>query len=264
MSKKNRVMFINGTITVDPSGTPDVTTLDDSNAVIIMNENENLFFAGSHPTNIEMHTVKFKGKLVLKNVPFRKETLEKILGMTTAAGTLADGVTVSQNSKQSLSTGYDKPEIEVLIKGSDNTTGARIEVYSAKAVVTNNLEIPLSSNEFFQQDIELECLGNPASLTNAVFEIREETISAVSEPVFSSVYPATGPAAGGTPITIIGANFEANPVVTIGGVAATDEVAVSSTVLTCVTGAHAAGAVDIVITNADTGAVTAVAAFTYA
>ena len=264
MSKKNRVLFINGTITVDPAGTPDVTTLDDSNAVILMNENENLFFAGAHPTNIEMHTVKYKGKLVLKNVPFRKETLEKILGMTTAAGTLADGVTVSQNSKQSLSAGYEKPEIAILIKGTDNTTGARIEISCPKAVVTNNLEVPLSSNEFFQQDIELECLGNPASLTNAVFEVREETISAVSEPIFSSVYPATGAAAGGTPITIIGANFEANPVVTVGGVAATSAVAVNAGVLTCVTGAHVAGAVDIIITNVDTGTVTAVAAFTYA
>jgi hypothetical protein len=263
MAKKNRVLFINGTITIDPSGTPDLTTLADASAVVLAMENENLFFAGAHPSNVEMHTVKFKGRLVLKNVPFRKETLEKILGLTTAAGTLADGVTVSQNSKATLAAGFQKPEIEVLIKGTDDATGARVEIYAAKAVVTNNLEIPVSSSEFFQQDIELECLGNEASTSTAVFEIREETISAVSEPVFTSVFPASGAAAGGTSITILGANFEANPVVTVGGVAATGEVAVSSGAITCVTGAHAAGAVDIVITNADTGTVTAVAAFTY-
>jgi len=264
MAKKNRVLFINGTITIAPSGTPDTTTLADASAVVLAMENENLFFAGAHPSNVEMHTVKYKGRLVLKNVPFRKETLEKILGLTTAAGTLADGVTVSQNSKATLAAGFQKPEIEVLIKGTDDATGARIEIYAAKAVVTNNLEIPVSSSEFFQQDIELECLGNEASTSTAVFEVREETLSAISEPIFSSIYPATGAAAGGTPVTIIGANFEAGAAVTIGGVDCTSEVVVSSGVLTCVTGAHAAGAVDVVITNTDTGAVTAVAAYTYA
>ncbi len=73
-------------------------------------------------------------------------------------------------------------------------------------------------------------------------------------PTQLTVDPPSGPSAGGTPITITGTGFTATPTVTIGGTAATSVVWVSSTVLTCVTPLHVAGAAAIVVTNPDTQA----------
>jgi acid phosphatase len=64
-------------------------------------------------------------------------------------------------------------------------------------------------------------------------------------------------------VTITGTNFRANAQVTIGGVAASSEAVVNSTTITALTPAHAAGVVDVVVTNTDatTGAKTQ--AYTY-
>lgn len=88
-------------------------------------------------------------------------------------------------------------------------------------------------------------------------------IEKYSEPTITDISPATGSIAGGTAVTITGTEFATGATVTFGGESATDIVVVSATEITCVTPAHAAGAVDVVVTNTDTGAVTAVAGYTY-
>jgi hypothetical protein len=81
-------------------------------------------------------------------------------------------------------------------------------------------------------------------------------------PTYTSVSPTSGAAAGGTTIVITGTNLNsASVAVTVGGVAATT-VRSNATTISCVTGAHAAGAVDIVITTNE-GTVTGTSAFTY-
>jgi len=79
----------------------------------------------------------------------------------------------------------------------------------------------------------------------------------------ASVTPATGPVAGGTNVTIKGANFGGVSAVSFGGTAATLVAIVDETTLTCRTPAHAAGAVNVVVTD-DSGAVTKTGGFTYA
>jgi IPT/TIG domain len=71
----------------------------------------------------------------------------------------------------------------------------------------------------------------------------------------SSVSPKSGPVSGGTAITITGTGFSADPVVTVGGVAATDVTVVSATEITAVTPAHAAGAADVRVTSGGSTAV---------
>lgn len=80
---------------------------------------------------------------------------------------------------------------------------------------------------------------------------------------FTSITPATGAAAGSTDVTIKGTNFSGVAGVTIGGVACTDVEVHDSTTITCTTGAHAAGAVNVVIAD-DKADVTATNAYTYA
>lgn len=82
-------------------------------------------------------------------------------------------------------------------------------------------------------------------------------------PTVSTVSANSGPAAGGTNVTITGTGFVATPTVTFGGTSATNVVLVNSTTITCTTPAHAAGAVNVVVTNPDTQTGTGTNAFTY-
>lgn len=93
------------------------------------------------------------------------------------------------------------------------------------------------------------------------------TYEAPAVPTVTAVSPAGGAATGGTRVTITGTGFQFNDQdvvssVTIGGVACTEIDVQSDTSLTCVTGAHALGAVDVVVTNAG-GSGTLSNGFTY-
>ena len=82
-------------------------------------------------------------------------------------------------------------------------------------------------------------------------------------PVVTIVDPATGPATGGAAVTITGTGFVSGATVAFDGIPATSVVFVSATSITCVTPAHAAGAVNVVVTNPDLQTGTAVNAFSY-
>ena len=82
-------------------------------------------------------------------------------------------------------------------------------------------------------------------------------------PTVSSVSPSSGSTAGGTPITITGTGFLANATVSIGGSAASSVSVVNSTSITALTPAHAAGSVNVVVTNTDAQSGTKTGGFTY-
>jgi hypothetical protein len=64
----------------------------------------------------------------------------------------------------------------------------------------------------------------------------------------TGISPVSGSVAGGTAVSISGTAFAAGATVTIGGVAASSVVVASATSLTAVTGAHATGLADVVVT----------------
>jgi hypothetical protein len=70
-------------------------------------------------------------------------------------------------------------------------------------------------------------------------------------PTMSSVLPIGGTPSGGTAVTIAGTGFLQGAGVTFGGTAATGVTVVNATTITATTPAHAAGAVSVVVTNAD-------------
>jgi hypothetical protein len=78
----------------------------------------------------------------------------------------------------------------------------------------------------------------------------------------TGIAPSSGSTAGGTAVTITGTNFVSGATVAIGGVACTSVVVVDPTTITCVTGAHAAGAGDVVVIDTY-GSGTLAAGFTY-
>ena len=79
----------------------------------------------------------------------------------------------------------------------------------------------------------------------------------------NTVIPSSGPASGGTGVTLTGTGFTGATSLTFGGTAATNLNVVSSTSVTAVTPAHATGAVDVVITT-PSGSATKTNGFTYA
>ena len=82
-------------------------------------------------------------------------------------------------------------------------------------------------------------------------------------PTISSVTPNSGTTAGGTSVTVTGTNFTSGASLSFGGVQASNVVVASSTSITATTPAHAAGAVNVVVTNPDNQSATLTNGFTY-
>src|SRR5438105_496302 len=89
------------------------------------------------------------------------------------------------------------------------------------------------------------------------------TASSAPPPTVSAISPNSGTAAGGTAVTITGTNFLAGATVSLGGTAATGVTVVSSTSITATTAAHAAGTVNVVVTNTDAQSGTLTNGYTY-
>jgi hypothetical protein len=86
-----------------------------------------------------------------------------------------------------------------------------------------------------------------------------------SNPAFtlSGISPTSGSASGGTKVTITGTGVTAGATVTFGGSAATNVAVTNSTTITATTPAHAAGAVNVVVTNGNGQGGTLTNGFTY-
>lgn len=85
----------------------------------------------------------------------------------------------------------------------------------------------------------------------------------ISRPLVGVPTPTSGTLAGGTSVSIPGDNFTDTTGVTFGGTAATSVVVTNDQLLTCVTPAHAIGAVNIVVTSSSHGTGTRTNGYTY-
>ena len=89
------------------------------------------------------------------------------------------------------------------------------------------------------------------------------TTTSAPAPTVTSISPASGTANGGTPVTITGANFLAGATVSLGGAGATGVTVQSSSSITATTAAHAAGVVNVAVTNTDAQVGTLTNGYTY-
>jgi plastocyanin len=89
------------------------------------------------------------------------------------------------------------------------------------------------------------------------------TITVLPVPAVTGVNPASGATTGGTTVTVAGTNFENGATVSFGGAMATSVTFVNSGTLTATLPPHAAGVVDVTVTNPDTGVGTGTGLFTY-
>jgi hypothetical protein len=105
-------------------------------------------------------------------------------------------------------------------------------------------------------DIVVTNLDGQASAPATIFDY-------VPAPTVASVNPLSGPASGGTAVTVTGTDFLTGASVTFNSVPATNVVVTSGTTLTCNTPPGVAGPVDVVVTNPDGQSSPPVAAFDY-
>lgn len=105
-------------------------------------------------------------------------------------------------------------------------------------------------------DVVVTVEGAAASLSNAFTYTR-------GAPSVAAAAPRAGPVEGGTLVTITGSGFVDGATVTFGGTAATGVVVAAADLIRAVAPAHAAGVVDIVVTNNDAQAGTLSGGFTY-
>jgi len=148
-----------------------------------------------------------------------------------ATGTAAGGTSVTITGTGFLTGAMVKlggtaaTNVNVVSSTSITATTAAHSAGAVSVVVTNT-------------DSQNGTLTNGYSYTNPV-------------PNVTSIAPKSGPAAGGTSVTITGTGFLSGASVSLGGTAATGVNVVSSTSITATTAAHAAGAVSVVVTNSD-------------
>ena len=85
----------------------------------------------------------------------------------------------------------------------------------------------------------------------------------LAAPTLTAADPALGSSAGGTEVKLTGTGFVSGATVTFGALTATSVSVVSATEISAVAAAHAAGAVDVVVTNPDTQSATLSGKFSY-
>ena len=93
--------------------------------------------------------------------------------------------------------------------------------------------------------------SSATSVPNCITAYSDFTVqsSTSSSPTITSISPTSGPAAGGTSVTITGKNFTSSATVKFGSTAATSVTHTSSTSLTAVSPAESAGTVQVTVTT---------------
>jgi hypothetical protein len=151
----------------------------------------------------------------------------------------------------------------VTLTGTNFSAGATVTIGGAAAtsvVVASATSITAvtPAGTAGARDVRVTLSGGQSATLTGGF-----SYTAPTAPTLSTIAPVSGPAAGGTAVTLTGTNFAAGATVTIGGAAATSVVVVNSTRITAVTPAGAAGARDVRVTLANGQSATRTGGFTY-
>jgi fibronectin type 3 domain-containing protein len=150
-----------------------------------------------------------------------------------------------------------------------NTANATVGPYIAGATTTTAVIDGLSANTTYYVSVRAFYWDgtNNYEETNTIEKSATTlaTIPPPTPPVLISISPSAGQIGGGDGVVITGTGFidGISKAVTIGGSSCAPMIVVSGTQITCTTTAHAAGTVDVVVTNGDGGSATLTNAWTY-
>jgi len=180
------------------------------------------------------------------------------------SGTLTNGYTYTSSPAPtaiSPASGTTSGGTSVTISGTNFASGATVTFGGTAAtsvVVVSSTEITATTPAEAAGAVNVVVTnsnGQSGTLTNGY--------TYTSSPVPTAVSPTSGTTSGGTSVTIGGTNFVSGATVTFGGTAATSVVVVSSSSITATTPAHAAGAVNVVVTNSNGQSGTLTNGYTY-
>ncbi|HEY6329495.1 MAG TPA: IPT/TIG domain-containing protein, partial [Blastocatellia bacterium] len=167
-------------------------------------------------------------------------------------------------SSVSPNTGSTLGGTSVTISGANFQSGASVTFGAAAATgvtVQNSATISAvtPANSAGAVNVTVTNPGGQSATSTSAFTY----VQAAPAPSISSVSPNTGSTAGGTSVTISGANFQSGASVTFGSAAATGVTVENSTTISAVTPANSAGAVNVVVTNPDSQSATLSSGFAY-
>lgn len=183
-------------------------------------------------------------------------------------GTLASGFTYTAAAAPAITSvapaaGSVAGGTVITITGSGFVNGATVTVGGTAATsvtVVNATTITATTPTTSTSGVTTVAVTNPDTQSGSL--AGGYTYNPLAAPTVTAVSPNTGPAAGGTSITITGTGFVTGATVSIGGVAATSVVVASATSITAITPQRPAGAVPVVVTNTDGQSGSLLAAFT--
>jgi IPT/TIG domain len=183
-------------------------------------------------------------------------------GSVSVEVTTADGASASVPSAFTYSN--SAPAISGISPNSGDTTGGTVVTIAGSNFVsgaTVSFGGSASSSVSFVSSNQLKATtpAHAAASVNVVVTNPDGTSATVtggftfgtSSLTVSSVSPVSGPAAGGTTVTITGVNFQTGVSVTFGGLAATSVTLSNSSTIVAVTPTHSSGSVDVTVTNPD-------------
>lgn len=136
------------------------------------------------------------------------------------------------------------------------TSGGPYSVVTSVGLVTTYVDSNIQNGQnYYYVTTAVNSAGEESAYSNQASAAvlsgvsQTATVSLVAPaPTVSSVAPNSGSTAGGTAVTITGANFASGATVTFGGAAATNVVVASSTSITATTPAGSAGAALVTVT----------------
>ena len=197
------------------------------------------------------------------------------LGLTSFPGAAATASNMSEffgaatNTAPSVSTvtpssGPVSGGTAVTISGSGFATGATVTFggTNASATVQGSTTINVVAPGHTSGTVNV-VVTNPGGQSGTLTNGYVYASAPPPAPSVSGITPNSGTTAGGTSVTINGSNFVSGATVSIGLTAATNVSVVNSTTITATTPGHAAGMVNVQVTNPDAQSGTLVNGFTY-
>jgi hypothetical protein len=182
-----------------------------------------------------------------------------VSGAPNTLGSLAAAYTVTKPTPASILPATGK------MSGGDTVTLAGT-YFCTGSTVTINAVACTSVTKIDDQHVSVVTPAGTAGAKNVIMTYGGQSTTLAgaytySACTYTSIAPTDGPLNGGTPVTIVGAYFNAGSTVNIAGVLCTS-VVITDNLITCVTPAAAAGAQNLVITSL-ASTTTAAGAFTY-
>jgi hypothetical protein len=150
----------------------------------------------------------------------------------------------------------------VTISGTNFATGATVSFGGASATgvtVVSATSITATTPAHAAGAVSV-VVTNPSGLSGT---LSSGFTYGSAAPTVTGVVPNSGPTTGATSVQVTGTNFASGATVSFGGTAATGVTVLNATTLNATTSAHAAGAVNVVVTNPDGQSATLSGGFTY-